>query len=464
MFMSRRALGALASAAVLGALVCFPVSSASAASASTARIGRSCPKVNATAVAADGTALVCVKANTGARRWTARVLPPVVPVTTPAPAPAAPQPTGNPSDCVTNAAPGADLFPDKVVLEKSSAWTITYEKTYKVLTVTDPWRGATTKPTYVLVQCGTKAPALDGALKGATVIEIPVKRIALLGTTPAAMTGVLGVADRVVTVDDPNNYSTPALVSRIKAGNVKASGYAGSANLEVLLAAKPDLVWANGSGSSFDGLDRMRAAGLPVAVLADTQEKSPLGRAEWVKALAAFTNTEAIATKEFGAWSTAYAKVQANAAKTNGRPGVIAGSMFQGTWYMPGGQSFVAQMIKDAGGSFAWSTDSSAGSLALDFETVIEKGYDAQYWINAGFAWSTLRDARAEDSRYARLVPFQAANAFANDVRVNATGGNDFFESAVIRPDLVLADLFAILHPEANPNHTFTYYRRLPKA
>jgi iron complex transport system substrate-binding protein len=276
------------------------------------------------------------------------------------------------------------------------------------------------------------------------------------------MAGTLGVTDRVVSVDEPNNYSTPGVVSRIKSGDIKRSGYSGSANLEVLVAARPDMVWANGSGSATDGLDRMRQATLPVVVFADNMEKTPLGRAEWVKFLAAFTNTEAVATKEWGSWAAAYRSLAARAAKATSRPGVISGSMFQGTWFMPGGQSFPAQLFRDAGASYAWSNDPSTGSLALDFETVFDRAYEAQFWFNAGFAWSTLRDARAEDSRYARLLPFQSRNAYANDARVNATGGTDFFETGAIRPDLVLADLVSVIHPELLPNHQLVFYRRLP--
>ncbi len=446
--------------------VLLPAAATAASAATTARLGQRCSTTNATATAPDGTRLVCSRLNTGVRQWVRATLPTVAaPATT---APTGTTPTSavaartNPTGCVPGTATG-DLFPEKATIVEASAFTVRYAGTYKVVTVTNPWRGATTRPTYVLVQCGTKAPALEGDLRGATVIEIPVRRLSLMGTPMAAMAGVLGVADRVVTVDEPDNYSTAGVVARVKSGDIKRSGYAGSANLEVLVAAKPDMVWSNGSGSSTDGLDRMRAANLPVVVAADQMERTPLGRAEWVKFLSVFTNTEGIATSQWSSWASAYRSLAARAAATTSRPGVISGSMFQGTWFMPGGQSFPAQLIRDAGGSYAWSGDSSTGSLALDFETVFDRAYDAQFWFNAGFSWSTLRDARAEDSRYARLLPFQAANAFANDLRVNATGGSDFFETAVIRPDLVLADLVSVLHPELLPNHQLVFYRRLPK-
>lgn len=430
---------------------------------STARVGQSCTRPEATTVVADGSRLVCVRTNTGVLRWTAAALPQVAAPTTAAPAATRPVATSNPQGCVSADSTG-DLFPEKATLDEASAFTIRYAGTYKVVTVTAPWRGATVTPMYVLVQCGTKPPALDGDLKGATVIEIPVRRLSLMATAQGAMAGVVGVTDRVVAVDEPNNYSTPGIVSRVKDGSIRRSGYSGSANLEALVASKPDVVWANGSGSATDGLDKMRQAGLPVVVFSDNMEKTPLGRAEWVKFLAALTNTEGVANREWSAWAGAYRALASRVARAGGRPGVISGSMFQGTWFMPGGRSFPAQLFRDAGASYAWSSDQTTGSMMLDFETVFERAYEAQYWINAGFSWSTLRDARAEDSRYARLLPFQAANAFANDARINTTGGNDFFETAAVRPDLVLADLVSIFHPEVLPNHELVFYRRLPRS
>ena len=44
---------------------------------------------------------------------------------------------------------------------------------------------------------------------------------------------------------------------------------------------------------------------------------------------------------------------------------------------------------------------------------------------------------------------------------MNATGGSDYFETAVVRPDLVLADLVSVLHPEVLPNHQTFWYRRI---
>lgn len=430
--------------------------------ASTASAGRSCAKFGVAASPSTGVSLVCAKSPAGRLVWTTKALAPVTPPLTPTVA----APTRNTTEgCVTDPAPGTDLFPDKASITDAKGLTITYAKNYKVVRVPNPWRGARGGFTYVLNQCGTKPPALTGDLAGATVVSVPIKTASIMSTTLAPQFDALGQADKIVSVDTPAFYSTASVVKRIASGAVKGTGGGAKANVELLVTLKPDVVITYGTGSgSFDGIDKLLSAGLPALVEAGYMEETPLGRAEWVKLIGALTNQEAKADAEFARWKSDYRALAAKVANVNQRPVVISGSMYQGTWYMPGGKSFVAQYIRDAGGAYPWSSDNSTGSLSLDFEAVLDKGYDATVWVNAGYQWNSLSDALAEDSRYARLPSFRAGNVFGNDKRVNATGGSDYFETAVVRPDLVLADMISVIHPEIDlKSGSTTWFRRIAK-
>jgi iron complex transport system substrate-binding protein len=375
-----------------------------------------------------------------------------------------PAPTRNLTSCVDNYDSSTDYFPDKATVAEAKGFTVTYQKNYKVVSVPSPWRGATTGFTYVLVQCGTPAPKLTGALEKATVIQVPIATAALMSTTEAPAFDLLGQADKVVAVDDPANYSTPSIVARIKSGKIKAVGGGSKANTELLLTLKPSVILTYGTGSaSFDGIERLTGVGLTAVVEAGYLEQTPLGRSEWVKVVGALTNREGAAEASFDSWRKDYNALAAKMKTVRTHPVVIAGSMYQGTWYVPGGKSFAAQFIRDAGGNYPWASDSSTGSLALDFETVLDKAYDATVWINAGYLWQSRNDALKEDSRYSKLIAYNANNVWGNDGRINATGGSDYFETAVVRPDLVLADLAAVLHPEIDLGRPLLWYRHIPR-
>ncbi len=421
------------------------------------RVGQKCTKVGSKATSPTGVGLSC----SAKKQWAVAVQP-----TVPAPVATAPAALSkNAAACVTGTAPETDLFPDKARITDATGLSITYSKNYKVVRVPRPWAAAKSGFTYVLVQCGTKAPALSGDLSGATVIQVPVQRAAIMSTVYAPEFDAVGQADRIVSVDSPEYYSTPSVVKRIESGAIKGTGSGSSANVEMLVGLKPDVVMTySTSAGSFSGVDKLISAGLPVVLEASYLEESPLGRAEWVKLVGALTNQEAKAESEYSRWRTDYKTLATRAAATKTRPVVISGSMFQGTWFMPGGKSFPAQLIRDAGGSYPWETDTTSGSIALDFEAVVSKAYDATVWINAGYLWNTMRDLVKEDARYARMNPYVTGNVFGNDKRVNDTGGSDYFETAVVRPDLVLKDLVSVLHPELVPDHSRIWYRQIPRS
>ncbi len=128
---------------------------------------------------------------------------------------------------------------------------------------------------------------------------------------------------------------------------------------------------------------------------------------------------------------------------------------------MPGGQSFMAQILNDAGADYLWADDDTTGSLFLDFESVYDMAGAAEYWINPNGFWFTLEDAVAADARYGDFAAYQNNMVYNNTLRMSPTSGNDFYESGALRPQDVLADLIAILHPELMPDHEFVYYQQL---
>jgi len=75
----------------------------------------------------------------------------------------------------------------------------------------------------------------------------------------------------------------------------------------------------------------------------------------------------------------------------------------------------------------------------------------------------SLAELAAFDDRYRLVRAFQERHVYNNDLRINPGGGNDFWETGGTNPDLVLADLIRIFHPELEPGHTFTFYRQLPE-
>jgi len=364
--------------------------------------------------------------------------------------------------CVTDYDTAVDYFPDKAEFEYATGVEVEYFNNYKVVTVLQPWPGADTSYQYVLVQCGTPAPE---DYPDAQVIDVPIERIISMSTTFLPPLDSLGVADTLVGVDETDFVSTASVRERIDSGEVVELGGGAEVNVELTLDLEPDVVMTDSFGSpEYDEHPKLLEAGLAVVMNADWVEIEPLGWAEWVKFMALFYNREAQATALFNDVEAHYHELVALAADVSERPTVMTGIQYDGIWYTSGGDSYFAQILEDAGADYLWADDSTMGSLSLDLESVLERAADADYWVNANQFWFSLDDIAAEDERYTEFAPFQNQTIYANNARLNEFGGNDYYESGASNPDMILADLISIFHPDLLPDHELLFYQQLQPA
>ncbi|MFJ8077581.1 ABC transporter substrate-binding protein [Streptomyces sp. NPDC096176] len=365
--------------------------------------------------------------------------------------------------CVKNFDPAEDYFPVKSEVKHAKNFTLRYEKSYQVLTVKEPYPKG--KPeSYVLVKCGAPKPKLTGELASAQQVTVPVKSLYSASTTHVPLLTETGTLDVLTGVASTANISSAEVIARVKAGKVTEYAKDQTLNAETVIGAKPDVLMTQGTDDP--QYPKLRQAGVAVVANAEWLEPSPLGRAEWVKAMAALTGAEKRAGELFGTIEADYRKVAEKGARVveAAKPvEILPGTMYQGTWYMPAGGSYAARLIKDAGGTYPWAGDAGTGNLQLNFEAVYAKGGEAPVWI-ADQQWKSTADAVKADSRYGELKAVTSGAVWTNQKALGPGGGNDYFERGVLRPDLVLADLFALMHPEQAKGHNFTFYQPVPKA
>lgn len=350
-----------------------------------------------------------------------------------------------------------DYFSDKVSVDYSDVFNVEYHPNYKIVTVAEPWPGADSGFTYVLVQRGTAVPTVPEADK---VIEIPIRSVVTMSTSYLPHLEMLGVLDTLIGHDAFAWVSSAAALERINSGDVTEVGSGPSVNVELLLDMEPDLIMTYGQGGEWDAHPKLEEARLPYVISAEWNEKTPLARAEWIKFMAVFYNKEKEAAEAFDEIVSAYQALKTKAAGVEDRPTVFSGAPYQGTWWVSGGASYAARFLADAGAEYIWENDESTGSLMLDIETVYEQAGEADYWINTSY-WGSLADAKAADERFTKFNAYETGNVYNNNLRMSPGGGNEYFETGPARPDWVLADLIKIFHPALLPDHELHYYRKL---
>ncbi len=361
--------------------------------------------------------------------------------------------------CVEDYDSETDYFPDKISVEYAENFDVTYFNNYKIVTIL-PWPGAESELEYVLVQCGTPAPQ---GFDDVPTFEVPVQRFVAMSTSMLPHLDDQGVLDHLVGVDTTLFTSNEAVLELVESGDVVeigGGGTAGEINLELLLNIEPDLVMAQEFFAGGTTLSQLNEVGVPAVLNADYADTSPLGQAEWGKFVSLFFNTEAEADMLFSGVAERYQDLVALTVDVDERPTVVAASPFDGTWYMPGSESTIAQLLADAGADFLWA-DEPGTSVPLDFEIVFDRAVEADYWVNVNQFWRSTADMLADDSRFAEFRAYNESNIWNNNRRMNENGGSDYFESGAANPDVILADLITIFHPDLLPEHELVYYQQL---
>ena len=295
----------------------------------------------------------------------------------------------------------------------------------------------------------------------AQAIQVPVERAVLVSTTHAALFAGLGAYERVAGVAWANNLVDPRYQERLAAGQLRDMQHADDLDMEQILDLDPGIVMTYLTADpAYGDYARLRDLGLPVMLNAEYREPTPLGQAEWVRLAGLLLGLEKQADTLFEGVEQRYHQWQDSAKTFRQKPTVFTGLDWQGSWTVPKGESFAATYLRDAGANYLWADQTGSGNLALDFEAVLDRAGEADFWLHPG-AVRTRSAMVQQDPRLRHFAAWEAGRVYNNDARLSPGGGNDYWESAVIRPDRVLRDLVRIFHTQADSS--LFYYRRLPE-
>lgn len=320
------------------------------------------------------------------------------------------------------------------------------------ISVRDPWD--TLRVMQHLLLYRNSIPPHDA---GDICIQVPVKRTACLFGTDVCMLRALDVAGTLTAVAEPEYISDSLVQTMLRQKKITPLGQASRINLEALIMSAPDILIV----SPFDGSDysNVEPTGIPVIQCVSYMENTPLGRAEWIRFLAAFYDKEDEGDAFFNALETRYAETAALASGLAERPTVFSEMKNGQTWSVPGGGSYMSCFFRDAGLDYLWKERPETGSLMFSFETVYNRAEKADYWI-------IKYHLNGEELTYSRLAaeyePYTYFKAFRDRrIIVCNTAVRPYFEQGVLEPDVVLADLMHLTHPGLAPDYTPVYFEMM---
>jgi len=328
---------------------------------------------------------------------------------------------------------------------------------FSIVKVSNPWPEANKTFTYVLHKKGVSLP---DSLKNYTSLQVPIKSVVVTSTTHIPSLEMLGVENTLLGFPDTNLISSEKTRKLIDAGKVKEVGANQSLNTERLIDLDPEALVGYSSGSDTKTYDNLQKNGLKVFFNGDWMEESPLGKAEWIKFFGALYGLDEKADQLFSEVETAYKEATELAKKATTKPTVLSGAIYKEQWYMPRGNSWAATFLKDANAAYLWADSEGTGSLALSFETVIEKAENVDFWIGPA-QFTTFKEMIESNPNYAHFKAFKDKNIYSFSSKKGKTGGILYYELASNRPDLILKDLIKILHPELLPEYELSIFEKL---
>ncbi|MDE6126317.1 MAG: ABC transporter substrate-binding protein, partial [Muribaculaceae bacterium] len=272
--------------------------------------------------------------------------------------------------------PAEDLFPDMTtratLLEMRDLGNGA-----TLVDITNPWDTASLLASYLLTDGAARPDSVPP--RGRIVeIRVPLERSAVFSAIHAGAIDELGTTGRVAAVADAE-YFKGEFARKIADGSIADLGSSLSPSMEKVTLARPDaFILYPMQNAGHGAIDN---SGIPVIEMADYMETTPLGRAEWIRLIGRLYGCPAEADSLFAAVECRYDSLAAKASKLEKRPKVLTEMLTSGYWFVPGGNSYMARLITDAGGDYPWAADRSTGSLQLDFSAVYARAADADIWL-----------------------------------------------------------------------------------
>lgn len=355
----------------------------------------------------------------------------------------------------------ANYFSEQVQPRHAKNFSVTYHGNYKLVqlqcVLDDQIKY---KETLVLVQRGTPAPKLADSLK-AYVLEIPAQTAAANDDGEIMQLTSLGLMDNIIAMGGGGIYDT-TLRRRWEQKKIASIGYsfAHAPAPELLMSLHPDIFFNYTWGHDrLVGMEKLRELGVPAVPCFGWAEKTNLGNTEWVKFISLFFNKEKEANDIF---DRVERRCQELSDMVSAQPKKVTAFWL----YHPSDESdwsahrndFMASYLESAGAINLLKSNDTEGQVGMNNEAVFALAHDADFWIvnstddkdwpPVGFL-NTFRAYREGKVYHYHLRTRYEHDAF------------DWYETAEVRPDLVIEDLVSIFYPDLLPDHKLFFFEKV---
>ena len=350
---------------------------------------------------------------------------------------------------------------------------------YAEALIANPWKAGTMLHRYILIpkgEEGDKTVAMlakrrsTGARCTTDTVRTPVERSAIFIAPHCQLMYELGCPQAIRGVCDLDYINIPDVRKRAALyGNTSAQnpimncGSSMAPDIERIIALKPEAILLSPFENS-GGYGKLDKLHIPIIEAADYMESSPLGRAEWMKFYGMlfgekvddekpspspaererYVSCESRADSLFARIEKEYLSLKAQAAGYPKGLSILTERKTGNVWYVPGGQSTIGILLKDANARYVFEDDSHSGSLAMSPEQILSKGKDIDVWAFKYFGGAPLTRAQLLQE----YDGYKALHCFANpQIYEVDTSTEPYFELTSFHPEILLREFILLSHP-----------------
>jgi iron complex transport system substrate-binding protein len=289
--------------------------------------------------------------------------------------------------------------------------------------------------------------------------QIPFKKIIILNASMMGYISELNAENLVIGVSSPEYIYSERIHNLLLRGKIQNVGNEQKYDVEKIISLKPDAIFTNYIASFDNTYQLLKNNGIQVIFLDEYMEQKPLEKTAYIKLFGKLFGKDKQAESKYQEVEKNYNELKALALKSKEKPTILANEMYGSVWYLPGGKTSVANYIVDANGDYVLKNNSDEKAVTMSFEEVFAKSDGVKYWINAG-NHTSKKEMLNMNPYYGKLNVFNKGKIYVLTGKAKEKA-NDFFESGVVRSDLVLKDYIKIFHPELLPDYQLTYMKEL---
>ncbi len=344
---------------------------------------------------------------------------------------------------------------DTIRMKYSSLLQIVKHADYTIVTIRNPWDTLKVLHTYLLAD---REKPLPEHLPEGTIVRTPLQKSVIYSSVHCSLWSELDELKGIGGVCGLEYIKLPQIQEGCRNGSIVNVGNSMNPDIERIIDLRPDAILLSPFENS-GGYGRVGKLNIPIIECADYMETSALGRAEWMRLYGLLLGKEAQADSLFAGIEKEYLTLTQQVKSQNlKRPTVISEMKNSSAWYIPGGNSTMGRLYQDAGADYVFAYLSNSGSVPLAFETVFDRGGNADIWL--------IKYNQPQDKTYSELerdyAPYARFKAF-QDRKVYGCNTNHvpFYEESPFHPELLLKDLIKIFHPELLPDYDLKYFSNL---